>query len=97
MRIVWLPQVIDDLKRGREFLRLQNVQAAQRAVLAISKMAALLAANPRFGMMAREAPDFRDVVVPFGRRNYVLRYRIDGDDIVIVALRHAREVGFTDR
>ena len=97
MRIVWLPQVIDDLKRGREFLRLQNVQAAQRAVLAISKMAALLAANPRFGMMAREAPDFRDVVIPFGRRNYVLRYRIDGDDIVIVALRHAREVGFTDR
>jgi plasmid stabilization system protein ParE len=97
MRIVWLPQVIDDLKRGREFLRLQNVQAAQRAVLAISKMAALLAANPRFGMMAREAPDFRDVVVPFGRRNYVLRYRIDGDDIVIVALRHTREVGFTDR
>ena len=97
MRIVWLPQAIDDLKRLREFLCPQNVEAAHRAVLAISKMAALLAANPRFGMMAREAPDFRDVVVPFGRRNYVLRYRIDGDDIVIVALRHTREVGFTDR
>jgi len=60
-------------------------------------MAAVLAANPRFSMMARETPDFRDVVIPFGRRNYVLRYRIDGDDIVIVALRHVREVGFTDR
>ena len=97
MRIVWLPQAIDDLKRLREFLRPQNVEAAQRAVLAISKMAAVLAANPRFGMMARVAPDFRDAVIPFGRRNYVLRCRIDGDDIVIVALRHVREVGFTDR
>ena len=97
MRIVWLPQAIDDLKRVREFLRPQNVEAAQRAVLAISKLAAVLAANPRFSMMARETPDFRDVVIPFGRRNYVLRYRIDGDDIVIVALRHVREVGFTDR
>ena len=97
MRIVWLPQAIDDLKRVREFLRPQNVEAAQRAVMAISKMAAVLAANPRFGMMARETPDFRDVVIPFGRRIYVLRCRIDDDDIVIVALRHAREVGFTDR
>ena len=97
MHLVWLPQAIDGLKRVREFLRPQNVEAAQRAVVAISKMAGVLADNPRFGMVAKEAPNFRDVVTPFGRRNYVLRYRIDGNDIVIVAVRHAREVGFTDR
>lgn len=97
MQVVWLPSAIEDLKRLREFLRPQNPEAARRAVATIGRMATTLAENPAFGKVAHEAPDFRDVIIPFGRRNYVLRYRLDAQIIVIVALRHCREVGFSDR
>ena len=94
MRVVWLPSAIQDLQRLREFLRPQNPAAARRAAATIGSMAMTLAENPFIGKVAREAPDFRDVIIPFGRRNYVLRYRLDAQTIVIVALRHCREVGF---
>jgi plasmid stabilization system protein ParE len=96
MRVVWLPSAVEDLQRLREFLRPQNPEASRRAVATIGRTAEILAENPSFGKVAHEATDFRDVIIPFGRRSYVLRYRIDAQTIVIVALRHCREVGFPD-
>lgn len=33
----------------------------------------------------------RELDIPFGKRGYVMRYRLDGDDIVILKIWHSRE------
>ena len=38
--------------------------------------------------------EFREWVVDFGDSGYVVRYRIDGDLVMILAVRHQKEVGF---
>jgi len=39
-------------------------------------------------------PAFRDWPVAFGDSGYVVRYRQDGQVVLILAVRHAREGGF---
>jgi hypothetical protein len=53
-------------------------------------------AHPGLGITVEDLPGFYDIVIKFGVRNYLLRYRIHGETIYIVALRHGREAGFSD-
>ena len=39
-------------------------------------------------------PEFREWIVPFGDSGYVALYRYDGKDVVLLAIRHAREAGY---
>jgi len=42
-------------------------------------------------------PDYHDIVVPFGASGYLLRYRIQGEAIIIIALKHCKEAGFSEQ
>lgn len=48
--------------------------------------------------MGRRAPDmdddFRDWIIDFGDSGYVARYRLDGQYVIILAVRHQKEAGF---
>jgi len=92
--IVWLPDAVTDLHRLREFIRQENPQAAQRAANRIKEATQILKLNPEAGRPVEEAMPFRDLIIPFGGGNYVLRYRKDGQRLIIVRIRHSREVGF---
>lgn len=97
MRIEWLESAIFDLQRLRDFILPHNMEAAQRAVRLIRTAVTPIASNPRIGKPVEDLPDFHDLVIPFGASGYVIRYRIQGDTVFIVAVKHCKEVGFTDQ
>jgi len=39
-------------------------------------------------------PEFREWPIGFGDSGYLALYRLDGDDVVILAIRHMRESGY---
>jgi plasmid stabilization system protein ParE len=95
MKIKWLPGAISDLQRFRNFILPNNKKAAERAVDTIKKHVQLLNVHPQIGKPA-DIPEFRDLIITFGSSSYILRYRIEGNAIIIVALKHAKEAGFKD-
>jgi plasmid stabilization system protein ParE len=95
MKIEWLVPAILDLQRLRDFIVSHNPEAAQRAVKVIKAAVAALAANPRAGKPAEDLPDYHDIIIPFGSSGYVLRYRLQGETIFIVAVKHGKEAGFS--
>lgn len=94
MKIAWLPGAILDLQRLREFLRPLDKEAALKAILAIKGSVKLLSQHQHIGKPVEDMPDYRDIIIPFGSAGYVLRYRIQTDAILIVAVKHTKEAGF---
>jgi plasmid stabilization system protein ParE len=39
-------------------------------------------------------PEFREWVIEFGSGAYLVLYRYDGKEVVILAVRHGREAGY---
>ena len=95
MQIRWLAPAILDLQRLRDFILPHNRDAAQRAVKIIRAAVMTLESNQRIGKPVEDMPDYRDLVIPFGSSGYLLRYRIQGDVLYIIALRHCKEAGST--
>ena len=87
----------DDLARLRLFIAKKNPNAAQRAaeriITAIDQLV-------EFPLLGRPCPDdampigFRELIVGFGSDGYIVLYRVDSDDITVVAIRHQKESGF---
>jgi len=92
--IAWLPEAVLDLARLREFIRDKNPDAAQRAVQRIRQATTLQSDNPEAGRPVEDLFPFRELAIPFGSGNYLLRYREEPKRIVIVRVRHSREEGF---
>lgn len=97
VRIAWLEPAIADLQRLRAFIATHNPEAAGRAARLILAAVAPLATSPRIGRPVGDLPGFHDLIIPFGASGYVLRYRIDGDAVYIVMVRHGREAGFNEQ
>jgi len=70
----------------------RNPSAAQRAVAAIANAVRSLDLFPQRGRQSGAA-DMRELVVPFGRSAYIVRYAIltEADEIVILRVWHGRE------
>ena len=55
----------------------------------------ILAQHPQVGRVVDELDEaFRDWPVDFGDSVYVVRYRLDGERVTILAVRHQKEAGF---
>ncbi|MBI5140696.1 MAG: type II toxin-antitoxin system RelE/ParE family toxin [Nitrospirae bacterium] len=94
MKVEWLPGAIADLQRLRDFLVPHSNEAATRAVTVIKGAINLLMHHPYIGKPVETMPKYRDLVIPFGTSGYVLRYRIETERILVVALKHGKEAGF---
>lgn len=91
-QIVFTAAAIRDMGRLRAFLSPKNPAAAQRAADAIRNGLRILELQPRLGRPAQDLPEpYREWVIDFGRDGYVVRYRLDGDVVSILAVRHGRE------
>jgi plasmid stabilization system protein ParE len=88
--LIWSPAARDDVVRLRQFIELHNPEAAKRAAETLKKAASLLLTYPGFGKRLEGRQD-RELFVPFGKRGYVMRYRLDGETIVILRIWHALE------
>ena len=94
-QVIFAPSAIRDLQRLREFLRPKNPLAARRAGEAIAKAVQVLGIQPQMGRPVDDmAVDYREWLIDFGDSGYVARYRYDGVTVVILALRHQKEVGY---
>ena len=83
------------MARLHAFLASKSREAAQRAVKAIRGGVQELGRHPEIGRPVEDMlPEFREWVVEFGQGAYVALYHFDGQQVVILAVRHGREAGY---
>lgn len=88
--LIWTPAARADLIRLRGFIEPHNPEAARRAAEAIKEGAKLLLAYPAIGKRVEGRQD-RELLIPFGQRGYVLRYRLDDQTVFILRVWHSLE------
>lgn len=98
-QVIFAPAALQDLQRLREFLRQKNPAAAKRAAGTIVAALKLLASHPQLGRpveyIEESGADCRELPIDFGANGYVALYRLEGEFIIILAVRHQREAGYT--
>jgi plasmid stabilization system protein ParE len=92
VNVVVAPEAVADLDRLRAFLATRNPNAARRAMSALVQAIGSLDIFPDRGQPTPLA-DIRELIVPFGRSAYVLRYAhvAASDQVVILRIWHGRE------
>jgi len=94
-RLIWSPPALRDVQRLYRFLAPKNPDAAKRAVKVIRQAVQVLEQQPGIGRPVEDLPEeFREWIIDFGDSGYVARYHIGQDVVMILAVRHQREVGF---
>lgn len=94
-RLIWSTPALLDVERLHAFLRSKSREAASRAVRAIRENVKLLATHPEIGRPVESmGSEFRDWLIEFGDGGYLARYRYDGRDVVVLAVRHTKEAGY---
>jgi len=94
-QLIWAPAALRDLDRLHRFLVEKNASAAREAIKAVRIHVNTLAEHPGAGRPAEHmAPEFREWIIPFGGSGYIALYRLVGDRVVILAVRHQREAGY---
>ena len=90
--IKWLPDALADIQRLDAFLRNKNPKAADRAIRVIMEGADLLKTSPYLGRAMDDASQKRELYLSFSSGAYVLRYKIDHEDnIIVIRVWHNRE------
>lgn len=91
MKLRWLPAAFQDIERLYEFLVEKDPNAAARAMEVILDGAEILEDMPEIGKPMNDDTSRRELYLPFGAGAYVLRYKLDGEKIVIIRVWHSRE------
>jgi len=92
MKLIVSPAAIADLARLHAFLADKSEIAADRAVAALTAAIESLDTFPERGRPAG-SPNKRELIVPFGQSNYVLRYayRAQTEEVIVLRIWHGRE------
>ena len=90
--VIWLPEAVADLERLFLFLKDKSLTAAQRAARLIQSGANILKDQPQMGRLMEDNTNRRELFLPFGSSAYVLRYKLDGEIVVIIRVWHGKEV-----
>jgi plasmid stabilization system protein ParE len=94
-RLIWSPAALIDVQRLYRFLAPKNIDAAKRAVMAVRQGVMVLAQQPGIGRPVDDLPsEFREWIIDFGDSGYIARYRLEADVVMILAVRHQKEVGY---
>ena len=91
MKLVWLPEARDDIRRLFDFLLEKDSQAATRMLARVREGAEVLLQHPRSGKQMEDESERRELFVPFGVGAFVLRYRLQEGHIVVLRVWHSRE------
>lgn len=94
-RLIWAPSALLDVQRLYRFLAMKNTDAAKRAVKSIRDGVKIMAMQPGVGRPVDDMdPEYREWLIDFGDSGYVALYHYTGEEAVIVAVRHQKEVGY---
>ena len=89
------PGALRDLARLRAFLLHKNPIASQKAAATIIQSIQILGQHPQIGRPLSELElGYRELIIGFGHYGYVALYRLEGDSVIIVAIRHQVEAGY---
>lgn len=94
-RLIWTPNALADVQRLYRWLLSKDGEAATRAVAAIRAGVKILAQSPRIGRPVEDMDaEYREKLIDFGNSGYVALYRLDGETVAILAVRHQKEAGY---
>jgi plasmid stabilization system protein ParE len=93
--VIWSPQAIEDIQQAYRFLASKNLDTAQAVAKILFQQAEILEAYPEVGRPADDLePEHRERIVSFGASGYVLLYEIINNTVIVLAVRHQKEVGY---
>jgi plasmid stabilization system protein ParE len=78
-----------DLGSVRQFLQSENRTAAERAVKVLTAVILSLENLPDRGRQTEDG--YRELVAPFGRYGYVIRYRVEPGIVIVGRILHGRQ------
>ena len=90
MSLLYTERALHDLERLFEFVAEKDPDAAGRVGRQLLDSLERLAGQPGIGQ-ALEGSDERPLRQQWVARDYVIRYRVRGDDVIVVRLWHGRE------
>lgn len=94
--LIFTPEAQADIHRTWRFLAGKDMKAATEAVKAIRASVRLLSQHPEAGRPTEECGlEFREWLIDFGNSGYVALYRYDAEAVVVLAVRHQKEFGYT--
>ena len=94
-RVIWSEAALLDVQRLYRFLAPKNLDAAKRAVMAVRTGLNVLQLQAAIGRPIDDMPtEFREWIIDFGDSGYVVRYRIESELVIILAVGHQKEVGY---
>ena len=94
-RLRWSHAALLDVARLHDFLVSKSRDAARRSIQTIRQGVQALGKHPEIGRPVDELPpEFREWTIEFGQGAYVVLYRYDGKQVVILAVRHGCEAGY---
>lgn len=94
-QVTWSPQALQDIKRIHIFLARKVPNIAKKAVIKVRSKILFLAEYPESGRPAKNMPsDFREYLIAFGKSGYVVLYYLVNNNLMILAIRHQKEVDY---
>jgi toxin ParE1/3/4 len=91
VKILWLPETRADLDRIDEFWTSVDPSLGPRAAGVILSVAESLDLFPDRGRVSPIDPATRELVGRFGDGAFILRYRVLGETVLVVQVRHSKE------
>ncbi len=92
LRIFLTPRAESDLRSVREYLIQENILVADEVRIEINSSLARLAEYPDLGRNRKALEVFS---FPISHYLYILYYRIENDELVVVHVRHTRRKSFS--
>jgi plasmid stabilization system protein ParE len=95
-RVEVTERALADLERLFDFIAEEDPVRARKQVLSVRRAFALLAEHPLLGREAEEGR--RELILSRGRYGYIAKYRwLPAEDaVLILAVRHQCEAGYTE-
>jgi plasmid stabilization system protein ParE len=95
-RVEVAERALADLERLFDFIAEEDPVRARKQVLSVRRAFELLAEHPLLGREAEEGR--RELILSRGRYGYIAKYRwLPAEDtVLILAVRHQREAGYTE-
>jgi addiction module RelE/StbE family toxin len=90
-QIIWSPGAAQDIERLRKFIQQKNPSAAKRAANRILEASKILKANPEAGYPLEDYVPYRQLTIPFGDGDYIIRYRLEENKVFIARVWHSKE------
>jgi len=87
MKLRFTYKAQDDLVRLREFIALKNPQAARNISLHLKEAISNITDHPQMGVDVKGLEQVQDLV----RSDYIIRYTLRTDTVVILRIWHSRE------